>query len=330
MVYARAMHPEPHDAPSAWWRAMRPRLTALSTLTPTTPDALEAALRARVATLLALDDAAGRVVLPARFRQFLVDVGDTVWLGQRVALDFMLFPAASVMRRFEHGIELFNDDECPGLRGAGVWVEFASRGDKTSWFLCCDPTRSEYGLVGAGDDAHPWLNGADWIAPLTPFDAWCDRIREKRSRPRAPVLVSLEAERAAAIARASGDPREALIAVREMLDVLVPDPAWSRTLGATADALMLRSRAPVERTLRAAGAEPLRDDAVMRALTLDAAKLAPGSVPAVASWEVLAWDDARRELRAVNDSTACLRAFCERAATDSRTLLWVVEEGGAE
>ena len=45
---------------------MRPRLTARSTLDPMTPDALEVALRARVATLLSRDDAAGRVALPAR------------------------------------------------------------------------------------------------------------------------------------------------------------------------------------------------------------------------------------------------------------------------
>ena len=330
VVYPRAMHTPDEDAPSAWWRAMRTRLTALSTTAPMTPDALEATLRARVATLLALDDGAGRVALPARFRQLLVDVGATVWLGQRVSLDFMLVPAAGVMGRFEHAIELFNDDECPGLRGAGVWVEFASRGDKTSWFLCCDPTRPEFGLVGAGDDAHPWLNGADWIAPLTTLDAWCDRTRATRSRPRAPVLVALDAGRAAALARAAGDPREALIAVRELLDARVPDSAWSHTLGATADTLLVQSRAPFEATLRAAGAVPLRDDAVTHALTLDAAKLAPGSVPAVAPWEVLAWDDARRALRAVSDSAGCLRAFCERAAREGRTLLWVVEEGGAE
>lgn len=324
------MPPRPDEAPSDWWRAMRPRLTALATTDPMTPDALEAALRDRVATLLALHDAAGRVVLPARFRHLLGDVGATVWLGQRVALDFMLVPAAGVMGRFEHAIELFNDDECPGLRGAGVWVEFASRGDKTAWFLCCDPTRPEFGLVGAGDDAHPWLNGADWIAPLTTLDAWCEGIRDRRSRPRAPVLVALDADRAAALARAAGDPREALITVREVLAVLVPDSAWSHTLGATLDTLVVQSREPFEATLRAAGAAPLRDDAVMRALTLDAAKLAPGRVPAVAPWEVLAWDDARRALRAVNDSAGCLRAFCERAAREGRTLLWVVEEGGAE
>lgn len=309
---------------------MRPRLTTLSTLAPITPDELEAALRARVATLLSIDDASSHVALSKRFRRYLVDVGSTVWLGQRIGLDFMLFPAASVMGRFEHSIELFNDDDCPGIRGEGVWIEFASSGDKTVWFLCCDPTRREFGLVGAGEDAHPWLNGSDWIAPLSSFGEWCDRVFKTRSRARAPVLVSLDAERAATLTRSHGDPRETLIAVRETLEALVPDRAWSHTLGAPEGALLLRRREEFERALRASGADVLRDDAVMHALTLDAAKLAPSAIPPIAPWDVLAWDDARRDLRPVNDAAERLRAFCARAASEGRTLLWAVEDGGAE
>ena len=174
---------------SRWWQGVRTRLTPLADAEACSADVLESRLRACVAPYIAPDDAAARVVLPAEFREQVELVGATTWLGQRITLDFMLFPAGAIAARFEHALSMWGssddgEDEQAGVKDAGVWLEFAQRGDHTVWFLCCDTARPEYGRVLEGDDAHPWLNGVAWLGDAFTLDAWRKRVREWPARAR--------------------------------------------------------------------------------------------------------------------------------------------------
>src|SRR5207249_2125839 len=109
-------------------------------------------------------------------------------------------------------------------------------------------------------------------------------------------------------ARATGDPIDTLIAGRALVDALTPDRAWSRTLEAREHALLVREAADLTPRLYRAGGVALHDRDGLRASLLAAdrvealARELAGSRPRVAPWDVLAWDEARGDLRAVDDS----------------------------
>ncbi len=310
------------------WRAFGPRLTPLSRGDAMSPAALERALVERLAAHLAPDRAPAHVKLPEDFCAHLRAAGDTLWLGQRLALDLLVYPARSVDANLAHALTQYADDDCPGPRGAGVWIEFAHAGDHTGWFLCVDPTREEYGFVGRGDDAHPWLNGADWMHPLQPFEAWCVSLARRRGDPRDPVLLALAPDEAAALPDA---PDEALRAVRALVDARTPDPAWSRTHTHPDRTLVLRAAAPLVRTLLDGPARSLRDDAVLRARVLDpdaVRALAQSPIAAVPPWSALVWTPSRHALRAVEDAASAVADFARRSADAGLAWLIAHEEGG--
>ncbi|MFO0625213.1 MAG: hypothetical protein U0325_06300 [Polyangiales bacterium] len=308
---------------AAWWRDVRPRLVPLHEGPTLDAEALASSLRALLGDRLSPDDPAARVALPEAFAAMLAQVGGTSWLGQRIALDFILASADGVRARFAYALSLYDDDESVGPRGAGVWVEFAQRGDHTAWFLCCDPQRAEFGMVGRGDDDHPWLNGVGGLGPLVTFAQWLARIRETPLRARSPVLLALDADDLARVRAASPD---AVCAVRAVVDRRTPDSAWAHTLDAPERALMVPTPDAVHAAVRAAAATAVVARSDLEAWLLDApARL---GVPATPAWSVLAWEPRRASLRAVDDATGCLRDFVARASAEGRALLWVVERGG--
>src|SRR5687767_10605273 len=106
---------------AVWWSAVRPRLVALSAAPPPAAAALESALR-----LAAAPHPVGQ---PDDFRAYLDVVGPTLWIGHRIALDFMVLPAATILAAFGGELTTERDEGEPGIGGAGAWLEFAQRGD---------------------------------------------------------------------------------------------------------------------------------------------------------------------------------------------------------
>lgn len=312
-----------------WWDAVRPRFTPFVASEAMSADAVEAALRARLAPFF--DDVTTRVAIPEGFRRHLARVRDTSWYGRRIAWDFIVFSARGVVETLDDAVEVWGgEDVYEGVRAGGAWVEFAHQGDHWATFVCCDTTMEEFGRVGHGEDTHPWLAGAGVLAPLVTFDAWERSIRERRTRALAPVMVALDEACDATITSllARADAREAVCAVRELVDRLVPDSAWSRTWTAAEWALLLRRESALEPSLRASGADLVVDHRGVVARRLPAAAIARWNPPALPAWSALAWDATRREMRAVEAADALVAAFAERAREAGRALLWVEEDGG--
>lgn len=184
----------------SWWRDMRPRCAPYGDVRPLQPTALSAALAPE----------------PCAYFELL---GERSWFGHRVDLDFLLLSAGAIA-------ELLHGDYAEAARG---WLPFASRGDRTGWYLS-----PESGLVARTYDDAPWLAGPD-EHDVTTFAAWRAEVATRRMYDRVTAtLIALTDDERVALdgALASEDPRDVLLFARDLQFQVTPDPAWSFRRGA--------------------------------------------------------------------------------------------------
>lgn len=295
---------------SIWWRRVRPRCAPLGTTEPLPPDALRRRLSAGLgwaAGLAGTSDINRRLVLPELFCSYLQTLGPTVWIGHRIALDFIFRTAQQIAEQVER--EDPDDYEPAVVREAGLWIPFADVGDKHTWFLCCDGERPEVGQVADAHDDHPWLNGTRYLSSLQPFASWLLEVEQTSKTTPGGLLVALSSEeyRALDALRDTPDPWQRAIALRDLQYRVTPDDAWSHAAGAP-DRVAWLHVAPQPACL----AEFVfhRDEELLAAL-IPAEQLASALGP-LPAYELGAWD-ARRRFSFVADPPARIRQIAGAA-----------------
>ena len=297
-----------------WWRTIRPRCHPAFPDVALSPDELERQLGERIAALRPSEPIARRIALSAGFKSYLALLGASSWLGQRVRLDFLMRSPAAILAEVEGNLGSYERD---AVLAAGFWLPFASAG-KTTWFFCCDATRPALGSVAEGEDAHPWDQGISSLGEPIALSQWLQEVAQRPvNRTERWVLMALERSEAEELARAraSADPWELLVCVRDLECRLTPDPAWKHAVGAPQRVRLLNRDALREVSLP--GREIYRDEKTCASLLSFGELETLGPVPpyAVGAWEP---DGQFGRVAAAHED---LRKFVSRARQSCVTLL---------
>lgn len=332
----------------AWWGEVRSRVAAFdqtgnrrapaffrARLSPFTATHLESRLREMVAPHLPPGTAAARVVLPPTLARYFAALFDPVvpvmWSADQIVPELLLRTPSSIAGAAQRALE---SPDFRSVDDVGVWIELTHEGlAPRHRFLCCDPTRAEYGLLGVTGDAHPWWDGVGCLDPLVSFEAWLADLQSRPLRPRDPVVLALTGADLAELAeaRAGGDLRAVVSWVRTRRDAQMPAPPWSTTemaSRASEGARVVRDRDVLARL----EGEPLCASEGVRATLLS-----PGAVarclgalrdapPVVAPGAVSAWTGDQGFCDAA-DPAGALLDLCQRAVEADHSILWVLDDG---
>jgi uncharacterized protein (TIGR02996 family) len=108
---------------------------------------------------------ASQFCVPADYTVFMASIGDG-WLWPR-GLELELFDARGVEQAVESDCEVFGEDG-HFSPDDGLWLRIGGDCNKHDHLICCEFNHRKFGVVVDAHDAHPWLNGADYMTVLAP------------------------------------------------------------------------------------------------------------------------------------------------------------------